>query len=216
MVQLWGAIVAVFESWNNPRAKIYRRMHGIPESWGTACNVQAMVFGNLGDDSATGVAFSRDPSTGRTALFGEWLPNAQGEDVVAGIRTPLPLRSEGADRSAATSTTGRSLEEAMPAVYRELVGVRDRLEEHFRDMQDIEFTIQRGKLFLLQCRAGKRTARAAVRMAVEMVARGAHHERRGDPAGRRVVDRSAAAPRARPRAPRRRFSRAGCQRARVR
>jgi pyruvate,orthophosphate dikinase len=162
--QLWGAIRAVFESWNNPRAKTYRKMHGIPESWGTACNVQAMVFGNLGDDSATGVAFSRDPSTGENRFFGEWLPNAQGEDVVAGIRTPLPLRQS------ESTEPGVSLEERMPDVFRGLVGVRDKLEAHFRDMQDLEFTVQRGKLYLLQCRTGKRTARAAVRMAVEMTA----------------------------------------------
>jgi pyruvate,orthophosphate dikinase len=166
--QLWGAVRAVFESWNNSRAKAYRRMHGIPDTWGTACNVQAMVFGNLGDDSATGVAFSRDPSTGENVFFGEWLPNAQGEDVVAGIRTPLPLtknQSSGADGE-------HALETAMPDVFRNLVQVRDKLEQHFHDMQDMEFTIQRGKLFLLQCRNGKRTARAAVRMAVEMVREG--------------------------------------------
>jgi pyruvate,orthophosphate dikinase len=163
--QLWGAIGAVFESWNNQRAKTYRKMHGIPESWGTACTVQAMVFGNLGDDSATGVAFSRDPSTGEARFFGEWLPNAQGEDVVAGIRTPLPL-CRSAERG------DPSLEERMPALFAELVDIKGRLEKHFRDMQDLEFTIQRGKLFLLQCRNGKRTARAAVRMAVEMVAEG--------------------------------------------
>jgi pyruvate,orthophosphate dikinase len=162
--QLWGAIRAVFESWNNARAKTYRKMHGIPESWGTACNVQAMVFGNLSDDSATGVAFSRDPATGENRFFGEWLPNAQGEDVVAGIRTPLPIR-KGAE-------PGVSLEEKMPEVFRALVAVRDKLETHFRDMQDMEFTIQRGTLYLLQCRTGKRTARAAVRIAVEMTREG--------------------------------------------
>ena len=169
-MQLWGAIRAVFESWNNARAKTYRKMHGIPESWGTACNVQAMVFGNLGDDSATGVAFSRDPSTGENRFFGEWLPNAQGEDVVAGIRTPLPLRREAED--AAGTEPGSSLEAKMPDVFQKLVDVRTRLEKHFRDMQDIEFTIQQGQLYLLQCRNGKRTARAAVRMAVEMVKEG--------------------------------------------
>jgi len=160
--QLWGAVRAVFESWNNARAKTYRKMHGIPESWGTACNVQAMVFGNLGEDSATGVAFSRDPSTGENRFFGEWLPNAQGEDVVAGIRTPMPLRRD------ESGEPGASLEEKMPEVFQGLVAVRDKLEAHFRDMQDLEFTIQRGTLYLLQCRTGKRTARAAVRMAVEM------------------------------------------------
>jgi pyruvate,orthophosphate dikinase len=163
--QLWGAIRAVFDSWNNTRAKTYRRMHGIPDNWGTACNVQSMVFGNLGDDSATGVAFSRDPSTGENVFFGEWLPNAQGEDVVAGIRTPLPLTRA----RASGENADRSLEAMMPETFQHLVEVRDKLERHFRDMQDIEFTIQRGKLFLLQCRNGKRTARAAVRMAVEMV-----------------------------------------------
>jgi pyruvate,orthophosphate dikinase len=166
--QLWGAIRAVFESWNNSRAKTYRRMHGIPDTWGTACNVQSMVFGNLGDDSATGVAFSRDPSTGENIFFGEWLPNAQGEDVVAGIRTPLPLTR----KQASGPDADRSLEAAMPDTFRQLVQVRDKLEQHFRDMQDLEFTIQRGKLFLLQCRTGKRTARAAVRMAVDMVGEG--------------------------------------------
>ena len=168
--QLWGAIRAVFESWNNTRAKTYRKMHSIPESWGTACNVQAMVFGNLGDDSATGVAFTRDPSTGENRFFGEWLPNAQGEDVVAGIRTPLPLRREA--ESASGTAPGSSLEAKMPAAFEKLVDVRNRLEKHFRDMQDIEFTIQQGQLYLLQCRNGKRTARAAVRMAVEMVNEG--------------------------------------------
>jgi len=169
-VQLWGAIQAVFESWNNPRAKTYRKMHGIPEGWGTACNIQSMVFGNLGDDSATGVAFTRDPSTGENRFFGEWLPNAQGEDVVAGIRTPLPLGRE-AETTAGTGP-GSSLEAKMPEAFRELSLVRDRLEKHFRDMQDIEFTIQRKELFILQCRSGKRTAHAAVRMGVEMVREG--------------------------------------------
>ncbi|HEY4118009.1 MAG TPA: pyruvate, phosphate dikinase [Byssovorax sp.] len=162
MEQLWGAIGAVFESWHNPRAKVYRGMHDIPESWGTACNVQAMVFGNLGDDSGTGVAFTRDPSTGERRFFGEWLPNAQGEDVVAGVRTPFPVAGASAD----------ALEAKMPIAYGELVGVYQKLEKHFRDMQDLEFTIQAGKLFLLQCRTGKRTGRAAVRIAVEMAKEG--------------------------------------------
>jgi pyruvate,orthophosphate dikinase len=163
--QLWGAIGAVFKSWYNPRAKVYRGMHDIPESWGTACNVQAMVFGNMGDDSGTGVAFTRDPSTGERRFFGEWLPNAQGEDVVAGVRTPHPVsKGAGDDRNA--------LEAAMPACYAELVGIYQKLEKHFRDMQDIEFTIQAGKLYMLQCRTGKRTGRAAVRIAVEMVKEG--------------------------------------------
>jgi len=168
--QLWGAIAAVFRSWYNPRAKVYRNMHDIPESWGTACNVQAMVFGNLGDTSGTGVAFTRDPSTGERRFFGEWLPNAQGEDVVAGVRTPQPLSR---DASAAEP----SLEEAMPEVFAELVTLKDRLENHFRDMQDLEFTVQDGRLFLLQTRTGKRTARAAVRIAVEMVREGLIDER---------------------------------------
>jgi len=158
--QLWGAIEAVFASWNNARAAYYRRLHDIPDDWGTACNVQAMVFGNLGDDSATGVAFTRNPSTGDKALFGEWLPNAQGEDVVAGIRTPMPIKS---------SEKGDSLEQRMPIAFAELVKISTGLETHFRDMQDLEFTIQNGRLYMLQCRSGKRTARAAVRIAVEMV-----------------------------------------------
>ncbi len=177
--QLWGAIGAVFRSWYNPRAKVYRGMHDIPESWGTACNVQAMVFGNLGDDSGTGVAFTRDPSTGERRFFGEWLPNAQGEDVVAGVRTPNPIAKGGGDDRSA-------LEVAMPACYTELVGIYQKLEAHFRDMQDIEFTIQAGKLYMLQCRSGKRTGRAAVRIAVEMVKEGLISEReailRVDPA----------------------------------
>ena len=160
--QLWGAIEAVFASWNNARAAYYRKLHDIPDTWGTACNVQAMVFGNLGDDSATGVAFTRNPSTGEKRLFGEWLPNAQGEDVVAGIRTPMPIRQVNGDK-------GESLEEKMPAAFADLVRVAETLEHHFRDMQDLEFTIQNGKLYMLQCRNGKRTSRAAVHIAVEMV-----------------------------------------------
>jgi pyruvate,orthophosphate dikinase len=161
--QLWGAIEAVFRSWNNHRAIVYRRMHDLPDDWGTACNIQAMVFGNLGDSSATGVAFTRNPSTGEKKLFGEWLPNAQGEDVVAGIRTPHAIRNQGG------SADKDSLETKMPAAYKELVAICDKLEAHFRDMQDLEFTIQEGKLYMLQCRAGKRAGRAAVRIAVEMV-----------------------------------------------
>ncbi|HEY2367604.1 MAG TPA: pyruvate, phosphate dikinase, partial [Polyangiaceae bacterium] len=158
--QLWGAIQAVFGSWMNERAVFYRKMHDIPEDWGTACNVQAMVFGNLGDDSATGVAFTRNPSTGQKQLFGEWLPNAQGEDVVAGIRTPMPIRATGKHDS---------LEEKMPLAFAQLHQIAETLEKHFRDMQDLEFTIQNAKLYMLQCRNGKRTSRAAVRIAVEMV-----------------------------------------------
>ena len=159
--QMWGAIQAVFHSWMNPRASVYRKMHDIPESWGTACNVQAMVFGNLGDTSATGVAFTRDPSTGERLLYGEWLPNAQGEDVVAGIRTPMPIR-------AIAGREDESLERRMPKAYTTLVEIAERLEKHFRDVQDLEFTIQEGQLYMLQCRSAKRTGPAAVRAAVEM------------------------------------------------
>jgi pyruvate,orthophosphate dikinase len=166
--QLWGAIRAVFESWNNHRAVVYRRMHDIPESWGTACNVQAMVFGNLGDTSATGVAFTRNPSTGERALYGEWLPNAQGEDVVAGIRTPMELRTDPLIPKSAQD----ALEVRMPEAYARLVDIANKLETHFRDVQDLEFTIQEGKLYMLQCRSGKRTVKAAVRVAVEMVREG--------------------------------------------
>jgi pyruvate,orthophosphate dikinase len=162
--QLWGSIEAVFRSWNNPRAVAYRRINRIPDDLGTAVNVQAMVFGNMGADCATGVAFTRDPANGEKRFFGEWLPNAQGEDVVAGTRTPLHLsRRRGGDDS---------LEARMPEVYAELDGIQRRLESHFRDMQDIEFTIQHGKLFMLQTRTGKRTGPAAVRIAVEMVDEG--------------------------------------------
>lgn len=163
--QLWGAIGAVFSSWQIERAKTYRRLHNIPESWGTAVNVQSMVFGNMGETSATGVAFTRDPSTGENAYYGEYLINAQGEDVVAGIRTPQSLtikarREAGADKP--------SMEESMPGVFGELVDVFKRLEAHYRDMQDIEFTVQKGKLWVLQTRSGKRTAKAALKIAVDM------------------------------------------------
>jgi pyruvate,orthophosphate dikinase len=161
--QLWGAIAAVFRSWDNERAKTYRKLHHIPEDWGTAVNVQAMVFGNRGDTSATGVAFTRDPASGERKFYGEFLPNAQGEDVVAGIRTPRPLNSDG---------SGRSLEETMPKAYGELLRVRDLLEKRFRDMQDLEFTIEEGRLYLLQTRNGKRTGFAAVRIATDMVDEG--------------------------------------------
>jgi len=164
--QLWGAIGAVFRSWNNDRAKTYRKMHQIPAEWGTACNVQAMVFGNMGSDCATGVCFTRDPSTGEKRFFGEFLPNAQGEDVVAGIRTPLKISRRDADASGAKD----SLESLMPVSHAQLIAVQSQLETHFRDMQDIEFTIQNGKLWLLQTRNGKRTMRASVRIAVDMVA----------------------------------------------
>jgi pyruvate,orthophosphate dikinase len=164
--QLWGAVGAVFGSWGNERAVRYRRIHDIPDSWGTAVSVQAMVFGNMGDDCATGVAFTRDPSTGEKVFYGEYLKNAQGEDVVAGIRTPQPINkaSRGANQPHLPT-----LEEEMPKAYRSLVSIYQRLEKHYRDMQDIEFTIQNGKLWMLQTRRGKRTTRAAVRIARDMV-----------------------------------------------
>ena len=163
--QLWGGIGAVFQSWNGKRAVAYRRIEGIPDEWGTATNVQAMVFGNMGENSATGVAFTRNPATGENKFYGEWLPNAQGEDVVAGIRTPNPLNEE--TRPAGTEDLP-SLEKAMPKVYKQLVAIRNKLERHYKDMQDLEFTIQEGRLWLLQTRTGKRNGPAAVRMAVEM------------------------------------------------
>ena len=163
--QLWGGIGAVFQSWNGKRAISYRRIEGIPDDWGTAVNVQAMVFGNTGEHSATGVAFTRNPATGEKAFYGEWLPNAQGEDVVAGIRTPRPLNRKGKTEE---NRRLRSLEEAMPRIYRQLDGIRAKLEKHYKDMQDIEFTIQDGRLWMLQTRTGKRTGTATIRMAVEM------------------------------------------------
>ena len=167
--QLWGAIAAVFRSWKTPRALTYRRLNRIPEEWGTAVNVQAMVFGNMGDDCATGVAFTRDPSTGARVFYGEYLKNAQGEDVVAGIRTPQPLARESRSPDQAHLPT---LEEEMPHAYRELSRIRRTLEKHYRDMQDVEFTIQSGRLWMLQTRSGKRTARAAVKIAVDMAREG--------------------------------------------
>ena len=167
--QLWGAVGAVFSSWESDRAKVYRRLNSIPGDWGTAVNVQAMVFGNMGDTSATGVAFTRDPATGENAYYGEYLINAQGEDVVAGIRTPQYLTK------AARETAGAkplSMEEAMPEAYAELADVFRTLETHYRDMQDIEFTVERGKLWMLQTRSGKRTAKAALKIAVDMAAEG--------------------------------------------
>ena len=167
--QLWGGIGAVFKSWNGKRAIAYRRIEGIPDDWGTAVNVQSMVFGNMGDNSATGVAFSRNPATGENKFYGEWLINAQGEDVVAGIRTPNPLNE-------ATKNDHNkhlaSLETAMPDVYKELDAIQHNLEQHFHDMQDIEFTIQDGKLWMLQCRVGKRTGIAALNMAMDMIGEG--------------------------------------------
>jgi len=167
--QLWGAIGAVFQSWQTQRAVTYRRLHDISESWGTAVNVQAMVFGNMGDTSATGVAFTRDPSTGENAFYGEFLVNAQGEDVVAGIRTPQSLTKMARE---AQGSDLPSMEEAMPEVFGQLLEVQSRLEKHYRDMQDIEFTVERGRLWMLQTRSGKRTAKAAVRIAVEMAEEG--------------------------------------------
>ncbi|PLX36240.1 MAG: pyruvate, phosphate dikinase [Hyphomicrobiales bacterium] len=163
--QIWGSIGAVFGSWMNARAITYRRLHALPESWGTAVNIQAMVFGNMGDTSATGVAFTRNPSTGEDALYGEFLVNAQGEDVVAGIRTPQDLTERARIGSGSDKP---SLETTMPDCFKEFVGICDRLETHYRDMQDVEFTIERGKLWMLQTRAGKRTGKAALRVAVEM------------------------------------------------
>jgi pyruvate,orthophosphate dikinase len=160
--QMWGAINAVFDSWNNERAVTYRKMEGISGDWGTAVTVQAMVFGNMGDNCATGVAFTRDPSTGERRFFGEYLCNAQGEDVVAGIRTPLSINGDASD----------TLENVMPEVYGQLDVLRHRLEDHYKDMQDIEFTVEKGRLWMLQTRTGKRTAAAAQRIAVEMVGEG--------------------------------------------
>ncbi len=178
--QLWGAVVAVFESWNNERAQVYRELNDIPQSWGTAVNVQAMVFGNLGDHSATGVAFTRDAGTGEDLFNGEFLVNAQGEDVVAGIRTPQQVSLVGSRRWAELAQVGEeeraakypSLEELMPELYRQLLQAETLLENHFRDMQDLEFTIQEGKLWMLQTRNGKRTGAAMVRIAMEMLQQG--------------------------------------------
>ncbi len=181
--QLWGAIGAVFGSWMNRRAVTYRALHNLPDDWGTAVNVQAMVFGNMGDDCATGVCFTRNPSTGENAYYGEYLVNAQGEDVVAGIRTPQPLTlAEKAD----TGSDLPAMEESMPETYRELVHVRETLEQHYADMQDMEFTVQQNKLWMLQTRTGKRTAKASLKIAIDMVDEGlidrAEAVRRIDPA----------------------------------
>ncbi|WP_419825851.1 pyruvate, phosphate dikinase [Sphingomonas sp.] len=167
--QLWGAMAAVFSSWQSERAKVYRRLNDIPGGWGTAVNVQAMVFGNMGDSSATGVAFTRDPATGTRAYYGEFLINAQGEDVVAGIRTPQYLTRAAREEAGARAA---SMEEAMPTTFTELARVFDTLETHYRDMQDIEFTVERGVLWMLQTRSGKRTAKAALKIAVEMAEEG--------------------------------------------
>ncbi len=167
--QLWGAVGAVFASWMNDRAKFYRRMHDIPESWGTAVNIQSMVFGNMGDTSATGVAFTRNPSNGDNRLYGEFLINAQGEDVVAGIRTPQSLTKAAREEM---GDVAPSMEEAMPEVFAQFKSVVETLERHYRDMQDIEFTVERGVLYMLQTRNGKRTAKAALKTAVDMAAEG--------------------------------------------
>ncbi len=167
--QLWGGVAAVFKSWNGKRAISYRRIEGIPDEWGTAVTVQAMVFGNMGDNSATGVAFSRNPATGEAKFYGEWLVNAQGEDVVAGIRTPNPLNESTKNDQ---NKHLQSLETGMPVVYKELDAIQKNLEKHFHDMQDIEFTIQDGKLWMLQCRVGKRTGLAALNMAMDMLHEG--------------------------------------------
>ena len=161
-VQLMEAVKAVFRSWDNPRANVYRRMNEIPYDWGTAVNVQQMVFGNSGESSGTGVAFTRNPATGEKALFGEYLINAQGEDVVAGVRTPSPISH---------------LKEDMPEVYNQFAEIADRLEKHYKDMQDMEFTIESGKLYMLQTRNGKRTAAAALKVAVDLVDEGMIDER---------------------------------------
>ncbi len=181
--QLWGAIGAVFSSWHNQRAITYRRLHAIPDDWGTAVNIQAMVFGNMGDGSATGVAFTRNPSDGTKELFGEFLVNAQGEDVVAGIRTPQNITERARE---AAGSNAPSLERLMPEVFTQFKAIYEKLEGHYRDMQDVEFTIQEGKLWMLQTRAGKRTAKAALKIAVDMASEGLIDERdavvRVDPA----------------------------------
>ena len=173
--QLEGSIKAVFKSWNGKKAISYRRIEGIPDDWGTAVNVQAMVFGNMGDSSATGVAFTRNPATGENLFYGEWLVNAQGEDVVAGIRTPSPLND---DTKNDQNKHLHSMQEAMPGTYKELWDIRNILEKSFKDMLDIEFTIQEGKLYMLQCRAGKRTGTAALNMAMDMLAEGLIDEKK--------------------------------------
>jgi pyruvate,orthophosphate dikinase len=175
MAQMWGGIAAVFKSWNGRKAISYRRIEGIPDDWGTAVNVQAMVFGNMGDSSATGVAFTRDPATGDNKFYGEWLVNAQGEDVVAGIRTPSPIND---DTKNEQNKHLVSMAHAMPETYTELDAIRTNLEQHFTDMLDIEFTIQEGKLWMLQCRVGKRTGTAALNMAIDMLDEGLIDEKK--------------------------------------
>ncbi|MFA5588177.1 MAG: PEP/pyruvate-binding domain-containing protein, partial [Mariniphaga sp.] len=183
--QLWGSIAAVFKSWNNPRATYYRRIEQIPDDWGTAVNVQAMVFGNMGQSSATGVAFTRDAATGEDVFNGEYLFNAQGEDVVAGIRTPLEITLSGSRRWAKLQGVSEeeraskfpSLEEAMPEIYKQLDDTQQKLEDHYKDMQDVEFTIQEGKLWMLQTRNGKRTGAAMVKIAVDLMEQGVIDEK---------------------------------------
>ena len=193
--QLWGAVGAVFASWMNDRAKFYRRMHDIPESWGTAVSVQSMVFGNMGETSATGVAFTRNPSTGEARLYGEFLINAQGEDVVAGIRTPQSLTKIGREEMGETAP---SMEEAMPEVFGQFVTVVNTLESHYRDMQDIEFTVEQGRLWMLQTRNGKRTAKSALKVAVDLAAEGVISQEEGHQPGRAVGPGPTAAPDAGP------------------
>ena len=164
--QIWGGIRAVFDSWNGKRAVSYRKIEGIPDEWGTAVSVQTMVFGNMGEDSATGVAFTRNPGNGENNFYGEYLINAQGEDVVAGIRTPAPINESSKSEHNKDLV---SLEKAMPKIYKELFAIQKRLEKHYKDMQDIEFTIEKGHLYMLQCRIGKRNGPAAVRMAMDML-----------------------------------------------
>lgn len=170
MEQLWGAVSAVFSSWNTPRAREYRRIHALPDDAGTACNVQAMVYGNLGETSGTGVAFTRNPVTGERVLYGEYLSNAQGEDIVAGIRTPLPINDASRSDGAKDQLAAQTLEVRQPECYQQFVSMADTLERHFREMQDLEFTIETGRLWLLQARSGKRSAMATLRIATEMVA----------------------------------------------
>ena len=174
--QLWAAVGAVFRSWMNQRAMTYRKLHGIPSDWGTAVNIQAMVFGNMGEDCATGVAFTRNPSNGENAFYGEYLVNAQGEDVVAGIRTPQHLTIKGKQENHSNLP---AMEEVMPEVFAQLEGVREKLEAHYQEMQDIEFTVQRGTLYMLQTRTGKRTAAAALKIATDMVREGVISEAQG-------------------------------------
>jgi pyruvate, orthophosphate dikinase len=205
--QLWGSVCAVFDSWQNPRANYYRAMNQIPEEWGTAVNVQAMVFGNMGQNSATGVAFTRDAATGENVFNGEYLIDAQGEDVVAGVRTPQQITKEGSLRWAELAGVSEgerfskypSLEEAMPAAYTELDETQEKLEKYFKDMQDLEFTIQDGKLWMLQTRNGKRTAAAMVKIAMDITKRRSNKRERSSIAPATSQTRRAFTPRFRQR-----------------